>query len=75
MLRHGVNTALAENLFKSEELSLGKAAALAHMSIAEFAEYLSQLGIAVVDYPIEELEEELRIHWRQDSEITRMHDP
>jgi hypothetical protein len=45
------------------------------MSIAEFAKYLSQLGIAVVDYPIEELEEELRIHWRQDSEITRMHDP
>ena len=61
MLRHGVNTALAETLFKSGGLSLGKAAAFANMSIAEFAEYLSQLGIPVVDYPAEELEEEPRI--------------
>ncbi len=61
LLQNGVNTALAENLFKSGALSLGKAAALANMSIAEFSEYLSQLGIPVVDYPADELEEELRI--------------
>ncbi len=61
LLQNGVNTALAENLFKNSALSLGKAAALANMSIAEFAEYLSQLGIPVVDYPADELEEELHI--------------
>jgi predicted HTH domain antitoxin len=65
MLRHGVNTALAENLFKSGALSLGKAAALAHMSIAEFAEYLSQLGIPVVDYPAAELDDELNVFEQQ----------
>ena len=59
----GAKAIVAENLLlnKSGGLSLGKAAALANMSIAEFAEYLSQLGIPVVDYPAAELEEELRI--------------
>ncbi len=61
LLENGVNTALAENLFKNGALSLGKAAALANISIAEFADYLSQQGIPVVDYPAAELEKESRI--------------
>ena len=53
LLEHGVHKALAENLYQSGALSLGQAARLANMSIAEFTEYLSQLGIPVVDviYP------------------------
>lgn len=59
LVQHGVHTALAESLFKQHAISLGKAAKLAHMSIAEFTSHLSQLGIPVVDYDADELEQEL----------------
>ena len=49
LIEHGVYTALAESLFKHDAISLGKAAKLARMSIAEFASHLSPLGIAVVE--------------------------
>lgn len=60
MVQHGVYTALAESLFKDGAISLGKAAKLARMSIPAFANHLSQLGIAVVDYDGDELDDELR---------------
>lgn len=59
VVQHGVYLALAENLFKSGELSLGKAAKLANMSLAEFSEHVSRLGIPVVNYDPSELETEL----------------
>ena len=51
---------MAESLYRQDAISLGKAAKLARMSIAEFASHLSQLGIPVVDYDGDELLEELR---------------
>jgi len=45
---------------EQDAISLGKAAKLAKMSIAEFATHLSQLGIPVVDYDSDELLDELR---------------
>ena len=59
LLQTGVHVAMAESLFESGSLSIGKAAKLAGMSIAEFSEHLSRLGIDVVDYPVETLEKEL----------------
>ena len=59
LLQNGVHVAMAENLFKNGTLSIGKAAKLAGMSIAEFTEHLSRLGIDVVNYPAEELKQEL----------------
>ncbi len=59
LLQSGVLVALAESLYQSGSLSIGKAAKLADQSIAEFSEHLSRLGIAVVDYSANELEDEL----------------
>lgn len=58
LLRTGVHVALAVNLFKSGDLSSGKAAQLARMPRAAFLAYVSPLGIPVVDYPPEELKGE-----------------
>lgn len=60
LLKNGVHVALAESLYQSGSFSIGKAAKLADLSIAEFSEHLSRLNIAVVDYPSNELEDELR---------------
>ena len=59
LLKCGIHTALAENLYKEGILSIGKAAQLANQSIPEFTEYLSNLGISVVDYDATELDSEL----------------
>lgn len=59
VVEHGVYLALAENLFKSGEMSMGKAAQLANMSRVEFGEHLSRLGIPVVDYDPAELDAEM----------------
>lgn len=53
--------ALAEYLFREGILSLGKAAKVAGMSYVLFSEHLSRIGIPVVDYPVDELEEELEV--------------
>ena len=59
VVENGVYLALAESLFKSGELSLGKAAKLANMPKVEFGEYVSLLGIPLVNYDASELEAEL----------------
>ena len=59
VVESGIYLALAENLFKSGEMSLGKAAKLANLSRVEFGEHLSRLGIAIVDYDPSELDAEL----------------
>lgn len=61
LLDSGVKVALAEYLFKENILSLGKAARIAGMPYVLFSEHLSRMGIPVVDYPQEELEDELRV--------------
>lgn len=59
LVKTGVHVALAVNLFKSGEMTSGQAAELAHMPRLAFLEYLSRLGIPVVDYPPDELQAEL----------------
>ena len=44
----GVRVALAIALYRSKSLSLGRAAKLAGMTLAEFMRHVSRLGIAVV---------------------------
>ena len=61
LLDKGAKVSLAEHLFKEGVLSLGKAAKIAGMPYVLFSEHLSRLGIAVVDYSADELEEELRV--------------
>ncbi len=61
LLDQGTRVSLAEHLFKEGILSLGKAAKVAGMPYVIFSEHLSRLGIAVVDYSPDELEEELRV--------------
>jgi predicted HTH domain antitoxin len=45
---NGVRPALATALFKDGNLSLARAAALAHMPVGAFVSHLSRLGIEVV---------------------------
>jgi len=59
LLSQGVHITLATRLFKEGDISLGKAAKIAKMSIAQFCEYISRLGIPIVDYSAEELDQEL----------------
>ena len=60
LLDQGARVSLAEHLFKEGILSLSKAAKIAGMPYVLFLEHLSCLGIAVVDYSPDELEEELQ---------------
>lgn len=53
-----INTALAIYLYLKKEISLGKAAELSETPKREFLEMLSRLGVPVIDYSEEELEEE-----------------
>lgn len=59
LLQHGVRKVIALQLYKSHEISLGKAAELAGMAYVDFLSLSSNAGIPVVDYPPEELEREL----------------
>jgi predicted HTH domain antitoxin len=59
LLRHGVQVALAIKLFQEGTVSLGKAAKLAGLDRETFIDRLSSLGIPAVDYPAEDLDQEL----------------
>jgi prevent-host-death family protein len=59
LLKEGVAVALAIRLFAEKAVSLGKAAKLARISVEEFIARLGALGIPAVDYPPEEIDEEL----------------
>ena len=60
LLSFGLNTALAIKLFKEEVVTIEKAAKIAGISIEALIEKLGQLGIPVVSYSSEELDEELK---------------
>ena len=51
--------AIAIYLYLCGKASLGKAAELAEMSEWDFIELLSELGIPVINYPPEELNDEV----------------
>jgi len=59
LLKEGVAVALAIRLFAEKTISLGKAARLAHLPIEDFILHLGARGIPAVDYPAEELDDEL----------------
>lgn len=59
LLEQGVAVALACRLFAEKAVSLGKAAKLAGLSVEAFVERLGAMGIPAVDYPAEELDQEL----------------
>ena len=52
---------LAAKLYEVGKLSLGKAANLAGYSKSTFIELISKMGIPVVNYPADELEQEIAL--------------
>jgi predicted HTH domain antitoxin len=52
---------LAMKLYEVGKLSLGKAAKLAGYSKGTFIELISKMGVPVVNYPAEELDQELAL--------------
>jgi antitoxin (DNA-binding transcriptional repressor) of toxin-antitoxin stability system len=58
LLVAGVHTALAVNMYKSGDLSLGQGAKLARMAYSDFVEYLGTLKVSVVNYDDSEIERE-----------------
>ena len=59
LLSHGAHRALALHLFESRHLSLTQAAKVAGMVAEDFIALLGEAGVVAVDYPPEELEEEI----------------
>jgi len=59
LLSQGVHVVLATRLFKEGNISLGKAAKMAKMSLVDFTEYVSRLGLPVVDFSENELDQEI----------------
>ncbi|MGD2062977.1 MAG: type II toxin-antitoxin system prevent-host-death family antitoxin [Nitrospirota bacterium] len=59
LLEQGVNVALAAKLYADGVVTLSRAARVAGVSTEAFIEKLGLLGVPVVDYPPDELDEEL----------------
>jgi prevent-host-death family protein len=59
LLDQGVHRALALSLFERRQLTLAQAAKVAGLSLSGFIDLLGSLGLAAVDYPVEELAGEL----------------
>ena len=60
LLELGLASAFAVKLYKEGSLPLGKAAKLANCSQEAFIERLGMLGIAAVDYPPSEINQEIK---------------
>lgn len=59
LLGYGVNRTIAMYFFETGLVTLSQAAQIAGLSLEEFIELLGEVGISAVDYPPEELEEEI----------------
>lgn len=59
LLDQGVHRTLAVSLFETERLTLAQAARVAGLNLDGFIDLLGELGMAAVDYPAEELAQEL----------------
>lgn len=59
LLDQGVHRSLALSLFEARQLTLAQAARLAGLSLEGFMDVLGSFGLAAVDYPPEELADEL----------------
>jgi predicted HTH domain antitoxin len=54
-----MNNSLALHLFQAGHVTLSQAARVATLSIEDFLDLIAEFGIPAVDYPPEDLEEEL----------------
>ena len=72
----GIRPALATALYRDRSLSLGQAARLSGLELAEFIQRVSQLGIPVARGTAGTLEEDTEaiIRWQKDSELMESHD-
>lgn len=61
LVSHGVHRATALHLFESHQLTLAQSAKVAGLSLEAFIELLGEAGIAAVDYPPEELSDEIAV--------------
>ena len=61
LINQGVHRAMALHLFESHQLTLAQSAKLAGLSVEAFIELLGEVGIPAVDYPPEEIEEEVTV--------------
>jgi predicted HTH domain antitoxin len=59
LLELGVDRALAVKMFEQGLVTLSKAARFAGVTMEEFLDVLKQADVDAVDYPVEELEQEL----------------
>lgn len=59
LLSLGLHRALALHLVETRRVSLGQAARLTGMPLIDFMEWLGQAGVAVIDYPAEDLDAEV----------------
>ncbi|MEA1052158.1 UPF0175 family protein [Lamprobacter modestohalophilus] len=59
LLEQGVHRALALTLFEQRQLTLAQAAKVAGLSLDAFIDLLEPLGLPAVDYPTDELADEL----------------
>ncbi len=59
LLDQGVHRTLAVSLFETGRLTLTQAARVAGLNLDGFIDLLGELGMAAVDYPAEELAQEL----------------
>lgn len=60
LLDIGVHRALALRLFEQNHLTLAQAAKVADLCVEDFMDLLDRTGVAAVDYPPSELDEEVR---------------
>ena len=65
----GIRLALATALYREQSISLGRAAGFAGLPLAEFIQYVSQLGIPVIQGTAASVREDMAaIHeWRKSS--------
>lgn len=61
LLSYGVHRSLALHLFETHRVTMAQAAKMAKLTLEEFIELLGETGIPAVDYPAEELAEEVRV--------------
>jgi antitoxin (DNA-binding transcriptional repressor) of toxin-antitoxin stability system len=59
LLGYGIHRTMALYFFETGLVTLSQAAQLAELSLEEFIELLGEAGIPAVDYPPEELEDEV----------------
>lgn len=59
LLALGLHRALALHLVETRKATLGQGARLAGMPLIDFMEFVGESGLAVIDYPAEDLEAEL----------------